>query len=162
MIQGTLTAQKPRSATKTILWAGLIAGTLDGAGAVTYYLLLGRKDPIKIFNFIASGIFGKTGLTGGLPMAFAGLLFHYIIAIIWATIFFLLYPKIHHVIKNKVVLGVLYGAFVWCGMNIIVLPLSSTPPIAFVPVNAMINMAILMAFIGIPISLIVQKHYSKE
>lgn len=107
--------------------AGLVAGILDGGAAVVAYLLRGGEDPTKIFNFIASGIFGSAGLSGGNTMALMGLLFHMMIATIWATIYFILYPRIAVLSRNWAVSGLGYGIVVWIGMNLVVVPLSNTP-----------------------------------
>ncbi len=79
--------------TKRILITGLVAGTFDGLAAIIHLSILG-KDPIRVFNFIASGVFGKAAYTGGLSMILAGIAFHYIIATIWTFIYFMIYPKI--------------------------------------------------------------------
>lgn len=157
-----VSAPAKKSLTHAILFAGLIAGILDGTAAVVSFLAKGGKDPIKIFNFIASGIFGPAGLQGGMPMAFAGLVFHMCIATIWAAIYFFIYPRITCPSKNWVVSGLLYGIFVWIGMNLVVVPLSNTPAMGKTVQGMITGTIILMLFIGLPVAYLASKHFGKS
>ena len=51
--------------TTAILLTGLLAGVLDGAGAVVVYLIRGGRTPARIFNDIARGAFGPAGSERG-------------------------------------------------------------------------------------------------
>ncbi len=140
-----------------ILKAGLLVGTLDILAACLQFFINTNKEPSVVFKFIASGVFGTKAFSGGVPMVIAGLIFHYIIALGFTFIFFFLYPKMRLVIKNSILTGVLYGAFVWLVMKFIVLPLSSTPPQPFTYTGSVIAMVILIVCIGIPLSVIAAK-----
>jgi len=159
-IAATYTAKKTFKS-KTILFTGLLVGLLDGAAAIINYLVKGGKHPEKIFNFIASGVFGKDGLNGGITMVAWGILFHLLIAFTWALFFFLLYPKISVMRKNWIITGIIYGLIIWVVMNRIVLPLSNTSPIPFKINTAIIAALILIIAIGLPLSFIASKKYSK-
>ena len=53
-----------------------------------------------------------------------------------------------------------YGLFVWCVMNLVVLPLSRVPqPKSFNPTQAIIGALILVAFIGFPVSLRARRYF---
>ena len=147
---------------KTIILAGLTAGTLDiTAAAIQYYIKTG-KGPGGVLRFIARGVFGKEAATGGFPMACWGLFFHFVIAFLFTLFFFWLYPKIRLLSKNKIVTGLVYGLFVWSVMNLIVVPMSNTPKLPFDINKAIIAMLILMFCVGLPISLITGKYYSRK
>lgn len=150
------------SAAKTILLAGFVAGTMDIAAAIISYYLHTHKEPTRLFQFIASGVFGQDAFTGGTTMAVLGLLFHFMLAFIFTIAFYLLYPKIKMLSGNKIINGLLYGIIVWVIMNLAVLPLSKAPKLPFDMTQAVIGMAILMVCIGLPISLIIHKHYSRN
>jgi len=153
---------KYQNAIRTILFAGLIAGFLDGAAAVINYLIsTNGKNPVRIFNFIASGVFGKKAFTGGWAMAGWGLLLHFIIACLFAAFFYFLYPRIKFLSKNIIITGIVYGIFVWLVMNLAVVPLSSTPPLPFTISKAITAVLILIFCVGIPIALVVHKSYPK-
>lgn len=162
MIRQAVSTSQTKNLPKVILVTGLIAGLLDGAAAVIQYLSAGRKDPVKIFNFIASGVFGKEAFSGGLPMATLGFIFHMIIATIWVTIFFFLYPRLRLYTKNWMAVGLAYGVIVWLGMNLIVVPLSNTPPMQRTPSGMIIGTIILMLCIGLPCAYSAKKYFKGE
>jgi hypothetical protein len=149
---------------KAILLATFIAGTLDITAAIVSFMLNGGKDPIRIFYFISSGVFGKEIAYGnGEWMALAGLLFHYLIAFLFSLFMFIIFPWVKPILKNKILIGVLYGIFVWFVMNKIVVPLSNTPPAALPAIkNQIISCLILIFFIGIPIAWIADRYYFKR
>ena len=145
-----------------ILKAGLIAGTMDIlAACILVYIRTGHTHATGILKFIASGIFGKAALDGGSPMIFAGLLFHYMIAGIFAAFFFWIYPRIQIASKGWLATGIVYGIFVWCVMNLVVVPLSHATSRPITLSNALINTGILIICIGIPVSYIARTYYRK-
>jgi uncharacterized membrane protein YagU involved in acid resistance len=150
------------SAAKTILLAGFVAGVMDIVAAIISYYIRTQKEPTRLFQFIASGVFGKEAFTGGTTMAIIGLLFHFMLAYVFAIAFYLIYPKIKLLSRNTIITGLVYGVIVWVIMNLVVLPLSNAPKLPFNPKQAAIGMAILMVCIGLPISLIVHKHYRRN
>ncbi len=85
-------------------------------------------------------------------MAAMGLLFHYLIAFSFTLFFFWIFPKVKTWIPNWVLLGVLYGILVWVVMNRLVVPLSNTPKGPFNLQSALINAAILIVCIGLPLA----------
>ena len=52
-------ASTGKSLLKAILIAGLIAGTLDIAAAITNYMINGGNKPESVLKYIASGLVGK-------------------------------------------------------------------------------------------------------
>jgi uncharacterized membrane protein YagU involved in acid resistance len=155
-------SDRPTSLFMAILLTGLLAGTLDITAAIIQFCIPTPRNPVRIFEFIASGVFGTSAFSTGPVMAFLGLVFHYFIAIAWTSVFFTLYPRIPWLAHNKVLGGLLYGIIVWLMMNLVILPLSNVPhfPIRFP--QALIGVAILMIAIGLPISLRASKYYSNR
>jgi len=152
-----------RAALKTILLATLIAGTLDALAAIITYSIRGGKNPVRIFYFIASGVFGnEAAYSGGSIMAILGVLLHFFITFLFSLFLFLVYPKIKLILKNKFLIGLLYGVFVWLVMNKLVLPLSKIPALAPKPSQLIIGILVLMFAIGLPIALIVDRFYSSK
>jgi hypothetical protein len=142
-----------------LLGAWLLAGTLDISSALIWVAIRSGKSPVPVFNYIASAIFGKDAYTGGMPMIIAGFLFHYFIALVFSLLLFLSYPGIHRFIKNKFLVGILFGLFNWAVMTLAVVPLTRIPARPFNLSNALINIGILMLAIGIPVSLIAHHYY---
>lgn len=145
---------------KIILSMWLIAGTFDICIAILQTLASGGK-PIRMLQFIASGIFGPKAFSGGVLFAIYGLLLHYVIAYIWVLLFFKVYNKLGLLRKNRILAGIMYGLFIWIFMNLIVMPISNTPSIKFSMVKAVISMLVIIGAIGIPLSFVANKFFSK-
>jgi len=156
----TITGRK--NVFKTIAWAGLIAGTLDAAGAIILFLARGGQNPLKIFQYIASAVFGKEAYSPSLEFAWWGILFHFIIAYAFTCLFFFLYPRIKILEKNIVVTGILYGIFIWLVMNLIVVPLTNARKFPFNLGQALLGAAILILAIGLPVAFIARRFYQKR
>ena len=139
---------------KTIFFAGFCVGTLDILAALTDYYIATGKNPVVVLKFIASGFYGKQAFSGGTNMVFLGLLSHFIIAFIFTIFFFSVYPKIKFISKYRIATGIIYGTFAWAVMNLIVLPLSNTPPISHTTFKVIKAILILVVMMGIPLSFI--------
>ena len=142
-----------------ILKTGLIAGTLDILAAI---VILAKMNAVGVLHYIASGVFGKEAFSGGTATVIAGFIFHYIIAFSFTALYFIVFPYIPFLGKQKLVGGVLYGAFVWCVMNLVTVPLSNTNKSPLTWSGASLNMAILIVCIGLPISFLASKYYSSR
>ena len=156
--------QRSKSLFIAILQAGLVAGTLDALAAIDNYLInTDGGNPLKIFRFIASGILGKDVLEKDIVgMAMLGLQLHYLIAICFAALFFVIYPKIKILSRNIIATGLLYGVFVWLVMNKIVVPISHTVKLPFDLTQMFIGIVILMLAVGLPVALMAKKYYSEN
>ena len=144
---------------KKIIAAGLLVGTLDISAAIIKTLINGG-NPVRMFQFIASGVFGKAAFAGGAAFAAYGLLFHYCIAMCWTIFFFLVIAKWKITAENRVLTGIMYGVFIWGIMSRVILPLSSAPALKFKWMQAIIAMLILIAAIGLPLSFMAAKYYA--
>src|SRR4051794_16029173 len=120
----TAIATTPHTFT-TILFAGLIAGTLDITAAFIVYGNMFHVGPSRILHNVASGLLGREAYNGGLPTAALGLLCHFIIAFGAATVFFFLARAFPFLLHQPVLGGALYGIAVYFFMNRIVVPLSN-------------------------------------
>jgi hypothetical protein len=146
-----------------ILKAGLLVGTLDILAAFLYFFIQTGNDKVSIvLKYIASGVFGKSAMSGGVDMIIAGLVFHYIIAFAFTLVFFWLFPKIKIARQHTVLTGILYGAFIWAVMNLVVVPLSGIGSRPFNWENALINLLILIVCMGIPLSFMALTFYKRK
>jgi uncharacterized membrane protein YagU involved in acid resistance len=147
-----------RGAVRTILFAWIVAGTLDVTTAVTYYPLTANVTPRQILQGIASGILGAQAFQGGNATAALGLGLHYLIAFIWTIVFYVLASRIRPLTRRPLIVGPLYGTFVWLAMNLIVLPMSHVAhrPLRLQP--SIIGAVILMICIGTPMAVIIGRH----
>src|SRR5262249_17476783 len=81
------------SALRTIFTAGLIAGCMDITAACTHSYFLNNTAGvggaiIRTWQSVASGWYGRASFQGGWKTAILGLLTHFAIATIWATVFY--------------------------------------------------------------------------
>lgn len=143
-------------ARRTILWAGLVAGTLDITAAILVYT---RSLPMaeRLLQGIASGLIGKAAANGGIATALLGLLCHFVIATSWAAIYFAASRRMHFLLEHEIISGIAYGLIVYAVMNHIVIPLSAIGPRPFSLPAAARAAAILVVCIGLPIATIVHK-----
>jgi len=142
---------------------GIAVGTiavalLDATDGVIFFWLTARLNPIQVLQYIASGAFGEASYSGGLATAFAGLLFHFVISFAAVSVFLSLYTRSRTVRGYAPLVGLAYGALVWCFMNLLVLPLSAVTPTVLSPlivVHGLIGHAI---FVGLPAALSARRY----
>lgn len=146
---------QPSQAYQAIGWAGLLAGSLDITVAFVEAGLEGRS-PVSLLQGIAGGLLGMSSFRGGLATAALGLFFHFLIATTAAAVFYLACRKLKFLVKHAIPSGLLYGVVVYAFMNDIVLPLSAYHT-KIAPPHIM-DVAVLMFMVGLPIALIVRKY----
>jgi hypothetical protein len=152
-MESTSSSNLAKSGTINIVIAGLVTGTLDAIAAIVVY----KADPTKMFQYIASAAVGPDAFSGGTGMALLGVLFHYLIATVWCVLLYNAYPALHKMVKHWLAVGVVWGIVVWCGMNLIVLPMSrlTLRPIDAGP--AVTAAVILIAAVGVPAAFIISR-----
>lgn len=143
-----------------ILITGFTAGILDITAAVIHFVVKTGKEPIIIFKYIASAVFGSSAFTSpGLLMPPTGVLLHFIVAYLFTIIFFMIRKHFPATGKYPLVTGIIYGIAVWAIMNLIIVPMSNAPMQPLTIASAVPAALILIFCIGIPVSLIANKHY---
>jgi uncharacterized membrane protein YagU involved in acid resistance len=150
------------NAARSILLAGFVAGLLDITAAIISFYLNRNQPPTRMFQFIASGVLGTSAFTGGIGTAALGLLFHFMLAYIFTIAFYVIYPRINLLLKNKIITGLAYGVMVWCIMNLVVLPLSNAPAVPLQTKGVIIGMLIIMFCVGLPIALFAHRFYARK
>ncbi len=146
-------------ALSTILWAGILAGTLDITDALVFSGLRGVA-PVRVLQYIASGLLGPRSFQGGLLTAALGAFLHYVIAFSAACIFYVASRRLASLTRRPIVWGLTYGAVVYAVMNVIVLPLSAVhrPRGAATGISLVNGVLAVVLLVGLPISLIVRRH----
>ncbi|SRR5260370_2405814 len=144
-----------------ILIGGLIAGTLDITYACVFSYIRRGATPIAVLQSVASGALGAKAREGGIKTAALGLFFHFLIALIAATVYFIASRGLRFMVTQAVVCGILYGVCVYVFMNCVVLRLSAihstTWPWAY-PKSVLIGGLLIHMFgIGLPIALAVRR-----
>ena len=150
-------------AISAILLAAVVAGTLDALAALVFYgPVLGNLSADRLFRGIACGAYGKEAFEEGRPFALYGILFHYLIALLFSIFFFLIFRRISFLRNHYVAGGILYGVFVWIVMNQIVIPLSQISYRGFHIWPAITGTLILILMVGLPISVIVHAAWARK
>ena len=110
--------------------AGLIIGTAD---VIIYHWfvtsVLGGVPLISVYQYIASGALGESAFAGGIAAALLGALFHFLFSIVIASVFILSADRIPLLRRYVIPGSLLFGFGVFIVMNMIVTPLSATPPL---------------------------------
>ncbi len=114
-----------------ILGVALLVALLDGSFALLYYVnVLGAAAFRRVWQSVASGWMGKASFDGGAASVSLGLATHLLVAFIWTlvyTFFVQRLPTVERLVKTprgRILVGVVYGAFIWLFMNYAVVPLS--------------------------------------
>lgn len=153
-----ITSRK-QSLLSAILITGIIAGIADGLAAIINFYISTGRGPAPIFKSIAGGLFGMEAFTGGTSMIIWGVFLHLSIAMLFTAFFFLIFPGLRLAGKNKFLVAIVYGLFVWLVMNQLVLPASRLPHITFKWDKAITGALILIVCIGLPVSLLANRYY---
>jgi hypothetical protein len=110
-----------RPALKAILLGGFLGGLGDWLFAHIYYAWR-----LGVFQNVAGGLMGRDAArAGGVPTYVLGVSLHFLIAAIWAAIFWGLSRRIPALVKYALPAGLAYGLVIFLGMNCVVLPLSA-------------------------------------
>jgi hypothetical protein len=141
---------------RAILYATLVVGALDAADGVVFRGLQGQ-NPIQVLQYIASSLLGARSFSGGLASAGLGLVVHFAIALVVATIYILASRRVAVLRTQWVLLGLLYGAAVWAVMNLLLLPLTAVAP-GPITTAALANGIVSHAlFVGLPSAFLAKK-----
>ncbi len=142
-----------KPAVKAVVYATLVAGTLDLLDASVFFGLHGIPL-LAIYQSIAAGLLGSRSFTGGAGTATLGIVLHYAIMAVMAIVYIFAARRIGLLADRPILCGAIYGLLLYIVMNAIVLPLSAMPPKAFpngiVLANGLFAHIVL---VGIPIAL---------
>jgi uncharacterized membrane protein YagU involved in acid resistance len=142
-----------------IFWGGLTCGVFDITQAFIGFGLQFHLRPTQVLQSVASGLLGPKSFQGGATTAALGLFLHFLIAFIWATIYYVASRQIVFLTEHPVIAGLIYGEFVWVMMNCVVVPLSAIhrwPP-RFDPASIITGPIGHTALVGLPIALAVKR-----
>lgn len=141
---------------KSIVYAGLVVGTLDLLDAFIFFGLRSGARPVGILHSIAAGAVGREAArAGGVQTAALGLLLHFTIALLIATVYIVV-SRVAPILRRRwVTCGLIFGVLAYFVMTFFVVPLSNAGAgqIAFaLPVTpVLINGLAIHAFgVGLP------------
>lgn len=139
---------------------GLICGTAD---VIIFHWfvqnVLGGVPLITLYQYIASGALGESAFAGGIPTALLGVLFHFVFSIVIAGVFILGVDRIPLLRRYIIPGSLLYGFGVFIVMNMIVTPLSATPPLPTPTTSELIVTIIVhILFAGLLLGIVVRRN----
>jgi hypothetical protein len=140
-----------------IFWGGLVAGTLDICAAFLTAWLRAGVRPVRLLQFVASGLIGPAAFNGGAKTAILGLALHFLIATVATVVFYFASRNLLFLIERPINFGLLYGVAVYLFMNFVVLPLSSVAQRPMTLSGFIIGILTIMFCVGLPIALIVRR-----
>lgn len=148
---------------KPIALATLVAGTLDlSAASISTWISRG-KTPDVVFRSVASGPFGDAAQNGGAAMAVAGVLVHYAIMAVIATVFVVAASRIARLREQPLRWGLLYGVGVYIVMELIVLPLRWPAAMPNLEADHVLRaLAFMTLCVGVPIALIAARYLGRR
>ncbi len=110
-----------------VLAGGLLAGALDLTFAFVFYGSQGAP-PLRILQFIASGVLGRGSFEMGLLSATLGAFLHFFISVCAAGIYYLASLRFPFLTRRVVFAGGLFGILMFLAMRFVVVPLSAINP----------------------------------
>ena len=137
---------------KVILIAASLASALDLTATSTLMKIQGIPFE-RLLQTIASGALGPSAFRAGKKTAAAGLLFHFLIAFIAASIYYAASRQLPFLLDRPLLCGTLYGIAVHLVMSRIVLPLSAAPRREFSAKPFFTQLVIHILYVGLPIAL---------
>jgi len=123
-----------RDEVSLLLRAGLLTGIIDGLFSIVLSVAFYGSTVTRLFQGVASVLFGPKVLEGGLSTAVVGVLMHFGVAFAWSAVFVLLVmrvPRIRGLLASPlgvVEVAALYGPLIWLVMSLAVIPLLTHRP----------------------------------
>lgn len=133
---------------------GLLAGAIDLVYACTYHGIVSHVPPMRIFQSIGSGLFGKASFEMGATSAAVGFVAHFVILIAAAGIFNVARQRFAYLREHAYASGMIFGVGIWLTMNYIVLPLSAAPHFKSNLQGTLSDFAVHVLLLGPAISLV--------
>ena len=137
---------------EVISTAALLAGTLDLLATSTLVRTQGIRFE-QLLQTIASGALGRSAFQGGKQTATAGFFFHFLIAFLAASVYYIASRRLNVLLGHPILSGILYGTAVHLVMSRIVVPLSAAPKRKFSAKAFLTQLFIHVVFVGLPIAL---------
>jgi uncharacterized membrane protein YagU involved in acid resistance len=140
------------AAVEAIALSASVAGALDISATAAIRAAQGMP-PIRLLQFVASGALGASSFDGGRKTASLGLLLHFLIAGVIATIYYAVSHVFPIGLGRPVLFGALYGMTVHLVMSGVVVPLSRAPKREFSLKAFLTQLVVHIFFVGLPIAL---------
>lgn len=141
-----------------ILAGAFVAGTTLGAWMIVSLSLIFKVySPLEALQYPASNVIGNAAFAQGYASAAAGVVLHYLICLVWATIYVFLFARQRAVDMHPLLNGALFGIIVWFLMNFIVVPLGVGNHLQVSALSILSGIAAHVVCFGIPLAYVVRR-----
>jgi hypothetical protein len=138
---------------QAILWSTLVAGTLDISAAIVLRAMVNGIAATRVLQSVASGVLGRDAFSGDLRIAALGLLLHFLMMAVIATVFYLASRRLPMLATYWVWFGLAYGVVVYLVMSFVVVPWSAFPGTVVPSAAAFVEGVVVhMVCVGLPIA----------
>lgn len=141
---------------RPIALATAVSGALDILFAMILTMTIGKGDIPGMLRFVASGPFPQAPEWGGAG-AVLGLLVHFTLMAIMATIFVVAARRYPDILNAPIKWGVIYGLITYVAMNWIVVHFRFDTPLPPKPLSIVTQLFAHIFLVGIPFALITAK-----
>ena len=132
---------------RPIAIATAVSGSLDILWAMILTLWFGRHVP-DMLRFVASGPFPQA-TEWGAPGAVLGLLVHFTLMAVMATIFVVAAQRFPDIVRSPLKWGILYGLITYVAMNWVVVPLRFGTPLPPKAISIATQLFAHIVFVGL-------------
>jgi len=141
---------------RPILLLTAVSGTLDILLAMILTMTIGKGDIPKMLRGVASGPFPAATEWGG-SGAVVGLLVHFTLMAIMATIFVVAARRYPEIVASPIKWGIVYGLITYFAMNWIVVPVRFGTPLPPKTISIFTQLFAHIVLVGIPFGLTTAK-----
>jgi len=146
---------------RAVCAAGIAVGLLDGLAAVINSTIRG-VSPDRVFQYIASGLLGRTSYEMGIAAVILGVFLHFVVAFGAAAVFVIAASRIDWLALRPLIAGPIYGVLVYFFMAEVVRPLSAAAALPRTLSGTITGILIHIAFVGLPIALVTSYYSARE
>lgn len=117
-----------RSDLSRLVRAGLLTAVTDGLFSSVLSAYFYHSTVTRLWQGVASVLFGPGAIGGGNGMVVAGLVMHLTVAFTWSTIYLLMVSRwrwVRNLLASPggvIKVAALYGPFIWLAMSLVVIP----------------------------------------
>ncbi len=144
-------------------FTAIFAGALVAGAALEAFLLIANPllqhtfSPIEVLQGDAANVLGRAAFSQGAASALAGLLLHFLVSIVWATLYVFGLGMTRAAELHPAVGGTIFGVIVWFAMTFIVLPLGAGPHLEVDALSILVGVFAHVVCFGIPLGLVVSR-----
>jgi hypothetical protein len=146
-----------RTASRTVLLAGAVAATIDLVFAFVFFGWQLGITPLRVLQSVATGWYGRASFEGGIASAAVGLVSHYLILMVAASLYLAASRGIAFVNRHAIACGLGFGVAIYLAMTFVIVPLSAAPMRSPALNVVSIGQFLIHPVLGLAIALIVRR-----